>query len=319
MELSVLIPAYNAEEKICKCLECLENQTEKNFETVIIDDGSIDNTEAVIAAYKSRLKNLVYIKQENMGVAVTRQRLLARSSGSFVMFCDSDDYFEQNAVETVMNLMRVHDPDVLIFGYRLVRKNTSKQISRRALPEDLYDNYEWAIAHVNGLDDLYWSVLWNKCYKRSVFTHPKEIIFQRLIEDVTFNAEYLGRCKKIYICEQVLYNYIQIGDSLTRGVRKDSRTQIEEAFSAFVHLDAVLHEAYPFLRENISKDTYLRLNSLCDRARKLGDKSCIKEIKSSQKYQKIKQQIGHEIVRIQMRRKYLKVRHAVAEVYHHWR
>lgn len=319
MELSILIPAYNAGGKIRKCLDCLENQTEKNFEVVIIDDGSTDNTESVIAEYKSRLKNLVYMKQKNMGVSSTRQRLLENASGSFVMFCDSDDYFEYNAVETVMNLMELHDPDVLIFGYRLVRENTSKQVSRRTLPEGLYDNCVWANPHVNGLDDLYWSVLWNKCYRKSVFLNPKEIIFQKLIEDVTFNAEYLGRCKKVYICDQVLYNYVQIGDSLTRGVRKDSRKNIEEAFSAFVYLDAVLRQSYPILKENISEYTYLHLNSLCDRARQLGDKSCLKEIRSSKGYQKVKKEIGYRIVRIQMRRSYLKVRRAVAEAYHRWR
>ena len=113
--ISVLIPAYNAEKTIKRCLDSLMCQTCKEFEVVIIDDGSSDNTFEIIKEYQKLNCKIIAYKSENCGVSVTRQKLLEISSGDYIMFCDADDYFESNAIERISDLLTRHPVDAIIF------------------------------------------------------------------------------------------------------------------------------------------------------------------------------------------------------------
>lgn len=268
MQISILIPAYNAENKLEKCLESIVGQTVKNHEVLIIDDGSVDSTWKIIKKYCDKYSYIKGKRQENVGVSQTRQNLLQMASCDYIMFCDADDYIEENTIEEISKILKMTDADTIIFGYNLVKTNYTRSVSRRRLKEGTYEKKEWGRYHIRGNQDLYWSALWNKCYKRSVIEFPNKLQFQEQLEDVIFNAEFFGRCKKIFVLESVLYNYVQIGESLTRNKHShlDSAKNIEDAFYTYNYLYEALKKTYPEFYKQIAYQMYKRLNLLLKRA-----------------------------------------------------
>lgn len=101
--VSIIIPAYNVERYIAKGLDSCINQTYDNIEVVITDDGSCDNTWEIIQVYSARDKRVISLHQENQGVSAARNKSLNCASGEYVLFLDSDDWLEQDAVEVLLN------------------------------------------------------------------------------------------------------------------------------------------------------------------------------------------------------------------------
>lgn len=294
MNISILIPAYNAEKTIKRTLESLLKQTIQKFEVVIVNDGSSDGTQKILEEYQKKSTLLRVYIQENLGVSVTRQRLIEKASGTHFLFCDADDYFEPNAVEMVSNAINKSNADLLVFGYRLIRKGSSKAVLKRHLQGGVYTKGEWGFLHIQGLNDLYYSSLCNKCYKKQLIAKEPLLKFQSLIEDVTFNVEYMERCKSIHVLETVLYNCVQIGESMTRGKKVDSEQAIQEAFKAFGYLKKVLEKSYPNWSSYVNGYIYMMLNGLCDRAKKIGSKNIELAIYNSEIFCQCKKELGYQ-------------------------
>ena len=119
---SILIPAYNAEKTIKRCLDSIFCQVDQNDEIIVINDGSKDNTQAVLDEYVDR-DNLKIIYSDNSGVSVTRQKLIRYATKENILFCDADDFYEAGVLDSLREIIEINDPDVIIFGYKLVRSN----------------------------------------------------------------------------------------------------------------------------------------------------------------------------------------------------
>ena len=136
--ISVLIPAYNAEKTIEKTLDSLLHQSIQEFEVVIVDDGSSDETQHILEIYKKKSDIFRVYKQNNSGVAATRQKLIEKAKGKYLLFCDADDYYNTNTIETVIKTIEREKPDLLIYGYSLIKENGKKTIKKRKLDEGRY-------------------------------------------------------------------------------------------------------------------------------------------------------------------------------------
>lgn len=123
VKVSIIIPAYNRRNLISGTLKSVYQQSYKNYEVIVVDDGSTDNTHEVLEEYTKR-DNFIYHYQNNQGRSVARNTGLAKASGEFIMFLDSDDYLEPDAIETLVNLSEEY-PLVNIFAasYRLIEED----------------------------------------------------------------------------------------------------------------------------------------------------------------------------------------------------
>lgn len=295
---SILIPAYNAEKTIKRCLDSIFCQIDQNDEIIVIDDGSKDNTQAVLNEYADR-DNLKIIYSDNGGVSVTRQKLIRYATKENILFCDADDFYEAGVLDSLRKIIEINDPDVIIFGYNLVRSNQIIKIKRRKYKEGYHEAFEGE--YLLGITDLYWSALWNKCYKKSIINSPAEIYFQTLIEDVQFNIEYISRCQKIYVLETALYNYVQIGESLTRGEKEDSRERIVDALYAYEKLFFKIKASFP---ENIEKSyysVYCLMDNLIERSIAIEDFELKKVIDNSEVFAAVKKHKIHFMGRLILR------------------
>lgn len=115
--ISIIIPVYNVEKYIDKCLQSIFNQTFKDYEVIIVNDGSTDNVEAKINPYVKKYKNIKYIRQKNQGVAAARNKGLANASGEYILFVDSDDFLKEDLLEKVHKRIVETNSDMVIFSY----------------------------------------------------------------------------------------------------------------------------------------------------------------------------------------------------------
>lgn len=295
--VSILIPAYNAEKTIESCLDSIIVQESNNYEIVVIDDGSSDNTYSRLLKYKDK-SQVTIIRQENKGVSLTRQALIENACGKYVLFCDADDFLAPTAIQSVCSVLPANDSDkkskadLYVFGYNLVRIGEQKSVLNRNLKPGLYGKNEYAKYHVRGFDDLYYSALWNKCYRRELFFKPDKLIFETLIEDVMFNVDYINRCESIYLSNEIIYNYNQIGESLTRSNRGDTGTDIQSALDAFlVFYDKAL-ETYHEYEMYIGRYICLKLLQLKKRAKNIND--CEREKQIQVVLEKYRSHIGFQ-------------------------
>ena len=129
MKYSIIVPAYNTEKYIDKCLKSIFSNTYKNFEVIIVNDGSTDKTEDIINKYIKKYDNIIYIKQKNMGLSLARNNGVKKATGDYLLFIDSDDYVEKNLLENINK--DIGDLDVLRYQLNMVlndKKNLTLQM-----------------------------------------------------------------------------------------------------------------------------------------------------------------------------------------------
>ncbi len=125
-DISIIVPVYNAEKYLKKCLDSLVNQTKKELEFILINDGSTDKSEEIIKTYKD--KRIKYFKNKNQGIGKTRNFGIEKSSGKYIMFLDSDDYFSNDACEILYKEAEKEKADLIVFDYYRVEKGNLNEV-----------------------------------------------------------------------------------------------------------------------------------------------------------------------------------------------
>lgn len=114
-KISIIVPIYNVEKYLYKCLDSLINQTYKNIEIICINDGSLDNSQNILEEYKLKDSRIIVVQQENKGVSAARNLGLSLSTGSYVLFVDADDWLELKTCEDINNALKNNDADLINF------------------------------------------------------------------------------------------------------------------------------------------------------------------------------------------------------------
>ena len=207
--VSILIPAYNAAAYLPQCLDSILKQTYRDLQVVIVDDGSKDNTLEVCRECAEKDARIEVYNQENQGVAATRNHLLDKVKGDYVLFVDADDWIELDMVEYLVNLAQSHSADFVMCD-RVI--NDTKPSREESKVFEL--KQEQAI--VDFLQhDYFVGALWNKLFKRDV---TKEIRFNKEIwygEDALFTWGVLQNTRKVVVSSKQLYHYRMNEDSIS--------------------------------------------------------------------------------------------------------
>lgn len=252
-KISIIVPVYNVEKYIEKCIKSILAQENCNMEIIIVNDGSTDSSLKIcnrISKYDNRIK---IITQNNGGLSAARNTGLKYANGDYCYFIDGDDYLENNILEEIIDEIEEKSADCIVFGYRKVTEN-GKELIRLNLEEHNYmlqnnENYKEFIFGQYLSGKLAFAV-WNKIYSMNIIKNnnlkfqPNKKIFA---EDVCFNLIYFMFCRKIIIRKIISYNYLQRKDSIMQRT-----TEIK--FTEFVNLYRVVQNQYQeknFLTENI--------------------------------------------------------------------
>ena len=213
--VSVIVPVYNAEEIISRCVDSILTQDFKDFELLLVDDGSSDGTAAVLDAYAECDPRVRVIHKENSGVSDTRNRALEQASGKYVQFADADDWLVPEATGAMVRAAEDSGAGLVISDfYRVV----GKRISHKGSIDDegLITRLQFAEYMERSPADYYYGVLWNKLFRRETIEAHRIRMDENLrwCEDFIFNLEYILHIESVYVLRVPLYYYVKTEGSL---------------------------------------------------------------------------------------------------------
>lgn len=227
--ISVIVPVYNVEQYLDKCINSILNQTYKNIEVILVDDGSPDNCGKVCDEYSKMDSRIKVIHKENGGLSDARNVGIDNANGKYICFVDSDDYIENRYIELLYRAIKENNVDIAQCGINKIsndeifienigyKKNEVK--SSKKMLEDLYTtNWENIL-------------VWNKMYLKQIF---EDVRFPKgkIHEDEFTTHKVLYKVEKISIVDSYLYNYRQNEDSITGKKFNLKRLDILEAIES---------------------------------------------------------------------------------------
>lgn len=204
-EFSIIVPVYNVEKEIRKCLDSIKNQTYGDFEVLCVDDCGKDSSMDIVREYAQKDNRFKILTHEhNRGVSAARNTGLDNASGEYTMFVDSDDWLETNALEVIKNNFDKSKSEVIVFNIYNCYPDGKKEINDTT-------NFKktQALLTENNLNTFI-GVVWNRAYKTSLI-NDNHIRFPEgmIIEDSDFTFKISMHLKSVFIIEDVLYNYLR--------------------------------------------------------------------------------------------------------------
>lgn len=224
-KVSVIIPVYNAEKYLNRCVDSVLKQDFKDFELLLIDDGSTDASGAICDAYGASDARVRVIHKENSGVSDSRNLAMKEARGEYLQFLDSDDWITTEATGLLVRAATENDCEMVIADfYRVIGERVSP---KGKIDEDgVLSREEFALEMMENPADFYYGVLWNKLYRRSIIAQydlcmDKDISW---CEDFIFNMEYIRHVKKVYALRVPIYYYVKTPGSLVSQGTSISKT-----------------------------------------------------------------------------------------------
>ena len=214
IDISILMPVYNAEKYLNETIDTIKNQSFSNWELIIVDDGSIDNSKEICTKLMNDDKRIKYIFQENLGVSHTRNVALENAQGKYIVFVDSDDLIHEDYLKILINSIEKNNSDISVCNF-IERKisNTGKieDITREFYLKEVMEMSEMKDYIMDFGNSGLLNPLWNKIYKREIIEN-NNITFDEKVEtgeDFIFNLQYFRKVKKISFIKDSLYYYIR--------------------------------------------------------------------------------------------------------------
>ena len=249
--VSVIVPVYNAEQTIRRCVASILDQQFTDLELLLVDDGSTDGSGAICDEFAARDARVTAIHQKNAGVSAARNHALDLAQGVYLQFLDSDDWITPAATRSLVRAAEAHRCDLVIADfYRVV----GERLSRKGdIDEDsLLTREEYAAHMMENPADFYYGVLWNKLYRRELVEryHLRMDPEISWCEDFLFNLEYIRRAERFYALSVPIYYYVKTKGSLASQSLSISRT---------VKMKLMIFESYhQFYKEVLDEESYER-------------------------------------------------------------
>lgn len=226
--ISVVVPIYNVEKYLNKCIEGLLNQDYSNLEIILVDDGSTDSSGKIVDEYKEKNKNIKVIHKENGGLSSARNAGLKEAIGKYIIFIDSDDWIDTKMISTLFNLIKENDADISICSF--LRTNGSDGAFKYTNPQiKTFTNKEALMQLYNDDCLTEFVVAWNKLYNIELFKNIK-YPEGKIHEDEFTTYKLLYNAKKIVYTNEKLYNYRITPNSIMNKAFNPNRLYVLEAF-----------------------------------------------------------------------------------------
>lgn len=224
-KVTIVIPVYNSEKYIGRCLDSIINQTYNDVDVLVINDGSKDKSKEVVEKYQSKYANIKLINQENIGVAKTRNKAIRLSKTKYIMFIDNDDYIDRDYIETYINKIEQTNSDIVMGGYKRVNVDEKILFKQKLL------NTNWSKYIV--------LAPWAKIYNREfLIKNNIEFLDYGIGEDVYFNLVAFAKNPKIEIIDYIGYNWF----FNTKSVSNTSQKGLNQDVDIRVVLDKILNK-----------------------------------------------------------------------------
>lgn len=251
--ISIIVPVYQVEQYITECIESIINQSYRNIEVILIDDGSLDQSGKICDFYAQKDPRIMVIHQDNKGLSGARNVGLNAAKGQYICFVDSDDYIKQDFVETLYRMIQENKADIAVCDY--IRKKGWKKSCEG-------DKKGYTISSKKMLSEWHCkrsrieTVVWNKMYRKDVFGKDDTIIRfpeGKIHEDVYISHLLVANAGLVAVTHEPLYYYRKNKDSITN---KKRRAQVRKQNLEAQKIRMLYFKSHHYIR------TYLRLKIL---------------------------------------------------------
>ena len=224
--ISIIVPVFNTEKYLQKTLNSVLEQTENNWELIIVDDGSTDNSPLICDEFAKRDSRIKVFHKENGGLSDARNFGMQKTTGEYIAFLDSDDYIADNMIKVINRAIKNGNPDLIEFGWKYdsfgeISKNNSHSHPKEIVLDRvyIYDNIIPQLINIKQRDSKFiYDFSWNKVFKKEII-ESNNVLFdsgRKKWEDRLFLLNYLRFCNSIYFADESLYYYVNVPDSLSR-------------------------------------------------------------------------------------------------------
>lgn len=242
IKVSIIVPVYNAEEYLEKCLDSLVNQSLKDIEIILVNDGSKDNSENIINKYLDKYKNIKYFKNKNEGAAKSRNFGIKNATGDYVLFVDSDDWVDSEITLKLYNKAVQNNSDIVVCGaYKVVDNQNVNLQTFKKYDSDIFKNY---ILNCSG-------PCWQLIKRDLIIDNNLYFLENHFYEDIAVVPAYCLFAKKIvYLDENLYYYLIRSGSTMNQKLYNKS---LEDIFDSMNNLKQI------FIKNNLYRKYYSEL------------------------------------------------------------
>lgn len=228
--ISIIVPVYNVEKYLDRCIKSILQQTFKDFELILVDDGSTDGSEAICNQYRDIDNRIKVIHKENGGLSSARNAGLDIARGMYIGFVDSDDYINNKMYEILLDELIKNDSDLSICKLVRVRDDYKVDNKKVKIVEKNYNNLE-ALEELYRSNSVDFIVAWNKLYKSEILRDIRYPIGKKY-EDEFVIHKILNKCKRVTYINQEMYYYYQRENSII-----NSKFSIKDIDKLYFNLD----------------------------------------------------------------------------------
>lgn len=265
IKYSFIVPVYNTEKYLKKCLDSLVNQTYKDFEIIVVNDGSTDKSSSIISKYQKKYKNIIVIDKENEGLSMARNRGVQKSSGKYIIFVDSDDYVSNKLLEEVDK--KIDDSDILRFqiatedeDYTKINEYHEEEFESMCG----YDAFKY-LSSYHFVEPAWCYVIRKNYYIENKFSFKRGVYH----EDFGLIPYVIYKARKVKSVDFIGYYYIQRNGSIMNN--NDYKKTVKKAFDMLEQYKTMRLFAKNINRKNNLDDYFLSYisNSVIVKAREL--------------------------------------------------
>lgn len=213
--VSIIVPVYNGEKTLERCVDSVLKQEYKDFELFLINDGSSDKTREICERYAAADDRVLVIHKENSGVSESRNMAIAQAHGEYLQFLDCDDWITPDATKLLVRAAKEEQADLVIADfYRVIGERLSHKGDIEI--DGVMDQEAFVGCMMEKPADFYYGVLWNKLYRRDIIMKHHLQMNPEIswCEDFMFNLEYIRHARRFYALHTPIYYYVKTKGSL---------------------------------------------------------------------------------------------------------
>jgi len=251
-KFSIIIPCYNVEKFLERCLDSIYNQSYDLFEVIIINDGSFDNTEEIIKKYMNKYDNIKYLKQENKGLANVRNTAIDLVEGNKFIYVDADDLIMPELLENLNNFLTKNDVDIVRYQANCIDEygnNSNKYMNPNF---DILSGKEAIEFFIS--NKVKYGPVWLYCYDTEFFKNNNFKFIEGKIHEDFYNIYIISKAKSVGNLNYIGYTYIRNSQSITATKNKEQEIKrMKDILYVYDEVIKLLKESYKYNIEEYNK------------------------------------------------------------------